>query len=101
MMPYLRMATDLHGSPAERPRDRRAEQGFAAGSPVCRSILQTPSWYAQVEQELQAMPTIASRLSTCTRCCGSCGSTKRTGSLLDLRYAQAKEVSATRRRATG
>jgi hypothetical protein len=26
------------------------------GGYSCRSILQTPSWYAQVEKELQAMP---------------------------------------------
>ena len=56
-MPYLRMATDLHGSPAEAAR---AIAGLNKGSPprftVCRSILQTPSWYAQVEKELQAMP---------------------------------------------
>ena len=52
-MPFLRMKTDLEGSPAAVAR---TIQGFSQGTGprfvVCRSILQTPTWYAQIEQEL-------------------------------------------------
>ena len=52
-MPFLRMKSDLQGSPAEAAR---SIQGFSQGTAprfvVCRSILQSPTWYARVEQEL-------------------------------------------------
>lgn len=55
-MPFLRMKTDLQGTPAAAAR---AIQGLSQGTPprfvVCRSILQTPTWYAEVEQELQRL----------------------------------------------
>jgi hypothetical protein len=55
-MPYLRMATDLQGAPADAARS--ISQLLSDPSPrfvVCRSILQSPSWYAQVEQELKTL----------------------------------------------
>jgi hypothetical protein len=55
-MPYLRMKTDLSGAPAEAAR---AIHGFSQGAAprfiACRSILQTPTWYAGVERELQKL----------------------------------------------
>ena len=55
-MPYLRMATDLPGRPADAAR---SISQLLSGPPprfvVCRSILQSPSWYAQVEQELKTL----------------------------------------------
>lgn len=55
-MPYLRMATDLQGAPADAAR---SISQLLSGPPprfvVCRSILQSPSWYAQVEQELKTL----------------------------------------------
>ncbi len=55
-MPYLKMATDLHGSPTEAARViAQISHGPLPRFTVCRSILQTPSWYAQVEKELQVM----------------------------------------------
>jgi hypothetical protein len=55
-MPFLRMRTDLDGSPAEAAR---AIQGLCVGATprfvVCRSILKTPSWYAGVEHELNRL----------------------------------------------
>lgn len=53
-MPYLRMAIDLPGAPADAARTiRQLSTGLAPRFLVCRSILQTPAWYAQVEQELK------------------------------------------------
>jgi hypothetical protein len=53
-MPYLQMCADLDGSPAEAARTIRQ---FTRGSPPCfaafRTILKTPDWHAQVEQELR------------------------------------------------
>ncbi len=53
-MPYLRMATDLPGDPAKAAL---AIADLASGPRprfiVCRSILQTPSWYARVSAELK------------------------------------------------
>ncbi|MHB8862601.1 MAG: GxGYxYP domain-containing protein [Pirellulaceae bacterium] len=55
-MPYVRMATDLPGSPADAARTiGRLVTGLPPRFVVCRSILQSPSWYAQVEQELQTL----------------------------------------------
>lgn len=55
-MPFLRMKTDLQGSPAEAARTLQGfSQGTAPRFVVCRSILQTPTWYARVEQELQRL----------------------------------------------
>lgn len=55
-MPFLRMRTDLSGSPEEAAQ---VIAGFSHGtSPkfvVCRSILQTPSWYAAVEKEVRRL----------------------------------------------
>jgi hypothetical protein len=56
VMPYLRMATDLPGQATEAAR---CIQSLAAGArprfAVCRSILQSPSWYARVSTELKAL----------------------------------------------
>ncbi len=55
-MPYLRMATDLYGAPADVAREiSRLTGGFPPRFVVCRSILQSPTWYAQVEQELKSI----------------------------------------------
>lgn len=55
-MPYLRMATDLSGSPADAARAIHSlSRGTAPRFLVCRSILQRPAWYARVEQELKAL----------------------------------------------
>ena len=55
-MPYIRMATDLQGAPADVAR---SIAGLVPGTPprfvVCRSILQTPTWYAEVEKELKKL----------------------------------------------
>ena len=55
-MPYLRMATDLPGNPAEAARSLRS---LAAGAQprfvACRSILQPPTWYARVSGELRQL----------------------------------------------
>lgn len=54
-LPFLRMATDLSEDPVAAAREIR---GLAAGPAprflVCRSILRTPTWYAQVSDQLQA-----------------------------------------------
>ena len=56
-MPYLQMCADLDGSPAEAARIIRQ---FTGDSPPCffafRTILKTPDWHAQVEQELRTAP---------------------------------------------
>src|ERR1017187_8446754 len=53
-MPYLQMGADLNSSPAEAARTIRQ---LASVSLPCflvfRSILKTPTWHAQVEQELR------------------------------------------------
>ncbi|MHB8972966.1 MAG: GxGYxYP domain-containing protein [Pirellulaceae bacterium] len=55
-MPYVRMATDLQGAPADAARTiSRLVSGLPPRFLVCRSILQSPSWYAQVEQELKTL----------------------------------------------
>jgi hypothetical protein len=55
-MPYIRMATDLQGAPTDVAR---SIAGLVPGTPprfvVCRSILQTPTWYAEVEAELKQL----------------------------------------------
>lgn len=55
-MPYLRMATDL---PGDASQAARSIQSLAAGArprfAVCRSILQTPGWYARVSAELATL----------------------------------------------
>jgi hypothetical protein len=55
-MPYLRMLTDIDGKPREAARTL---ESLASGSPprfiVCRSILKSPSWYAEVEEELKRL----------------------------------------------
>jgi hypothetical protein len=53
-MPILRMRTDLDGEPAQVARTlRELASGPQPGFMVCRSILKTPSWYAQVDKELK------------------------------------------------
>lgn len=55
-LPVLRMATDLHGTPAEAARAvAQINPGTGPRFTVCRSILQPPTWYAQVEKELAAL----------------------------------------------
>jgi hypothetical protein len=53
-MPYLRMRTDLDGSPAQVAETLHS---FGAGTApqfiVCRSILKSPSWYLQVQEEVR------------------------------------------------
>lgn len=53
-MPFLQMATDLPGTPPEAARAiAQINCGSGPRFVVCRSILQTPTWYAQVENELK------------------------------------------------
>ncbi len=55
-LPYVRMATDLSGSPPDVARTiSRLAKGMPPRFVVCRSILQTPTWYAHVEQELKKL----------------------------------------------
>ena len=55
-LPYLPMKTDLGGRPAEAARTLHSFcQGSLPRFVVCRSILQTPTWYARVEQELKRL----------------------------------------------
>lgn len=55
-MPYVRMGTDLPGDPAEAARSLRSlVTGPVPRFAVARSILQTPSWYARVSDELHAL----------------------------------------------
>ena len=102
-MPYLRMATDLHGSPAEAARAiARLNHGSPPRFTVCRSILQTPTWYAQVEKELQAMPDERIQvvdLYTLLWLVREYETHRE--AYVDLRYAQAKEVSATPAKSDG
>ena len=52
-MPYLQMSADLGGNPAEAARTiRQHANGSLPGFMVFRSVLKTPTWHAQVEQEL-------------------------------------------------
>jgi hypothetical protein len=53
-MPYLRMSADLPGDPVEAARVMRSlVAGPRPRFAVCRSILQSPSWYARVSGELE------------------------------------------------
>ncbi len=53
-MPYLQMRADLDGSPAEAARTiRQLAGGSPPGFAVFRTILKTPAWHAEVEQELR------------------------------------------------
>jgi hypothetical protein len=53
-MPYLRMLGDLPGDAADAARMLRyGSSGPLPRFGVFRSILQTPTWYAEVQQELQ------------------------------------------------
>lgn len=53
-MPYLRMAVDLPGNPAEAARVMQSlASGLAPRFVVCRSILQSPTWYARVSEHLR------------------------------------------------
>ncbi len=55
-MPYLRMATDLYGPPSDAARNiSLLTSGLTPRFIVCRSILQSPGWYAQVEEELKKL----------------------------------------------
>ncbi len=68
-MPFLRMGADLPTNPAAAARKLyESTEGPLPQFAVCRSILQTPSWYVQVERELQELATdeIASRGSVHT-----------------------------------
>ncbi len=102
-MPYLKMATDLHGSPAEAARAiARLNHGSPPRFTVCRSILQTPTWYAQVEKELQALPGDPIQvvdLYTLLWLVREYETHRE--AYVDLRYAQAKEVSATPAKSDG
>jgi hypothetical protein len=52
-MPYVRMAADLPGDPAQAAQVIRSlVAGPKPRFAVCRSILQTPTWYARVSEEL-------------------------------------------------
>lgn len=56
-MPYQRMSADLPGEPAEAARVMRSlVAGPRPRFAVCRSILQSPSWYARVSGELERSP---------------------------------------------
>jgi hypothetical protein len=55
-MPFIRMGTDLYGSPEEAAESIvRRFRGPLPDFHVNRSILQTPSWYAQVDEQVAAM----------------------------------------------
>ncbi len=55
-MPFLRMATDLSGDPAQAAEAMaRLCDGSKPGFVVCRSILQSPTWYGRVSERLQTM----------------------------------------------
>ena len=55
-MPYLRMGADLPASPIAAARTLyRSVGGVRPQFAVCRSILRTPSWYVQVEEELKKL----------------------------------------------
>jgi hypothetical protein len=55
-MPFLRMRADIDGKPSDAAQ---ILEGLASGSTpqfiVCRSILKSPSWYAEVEIELKRL----------------------------------------------
>lgn len=55
-MPYLQINADLKGSPTEVAGIiRQAVGGSLANFAVFRSVLKTPTWHAQVEQELRRL----------------------------------------------
>jgi hypothetical protein len=55
-MPYLRMGADLSADPVAAARTLyRSVDGAPPQFAVCRSILRTPSWYVQVEKELNEL----------------------------------------------
>lgn len=55
-MPYVRMGADLPASPAAAARILGQSAGESLPQfAVCRSILQTPSWYLQVSEELAGL----------------------------------------------
>ena len=55
-MPYLRMAGDLDGSPADVARSlSKLPSGPSPGFFVFRTILKTPTWHAGVEKEVQSL----------------------------------------------
>jgi hypothetical protein len=102
-MPYLRMATDLRGSPAEAARAiSRLNRGAPPRFTVCRSILQTPTWYAQVEKELQAMPDECLQVVDLYTLLWLVREYEaHRADYVDLRYARAPAVSATPARSDG
>lgn len=102
-MPYLRMATDLRGSPAEAARAiSQLNRGAPPRFTVCRSILQTPTWYAQVEKELQAMPDACLQVVDLYTLLWLVREYEaHRADYVDLRYARAPAVSATPARSDG
>lgn len=102
-LPYIRMATDLPGSPAEAAR---AIAGLTGGLPprfmVCRSILQAPTWYAQVERELKTLAGDNIQVVDLYTLLWLVREYETHRDLYaDARYAQVQEVSATPERADG
>jgi hypothetical protein len=52
-MPFLRMSSDLDGTPANAAQTiHRLARGKPPGFYAFRTVLKTPSWHAQVEQEI-------------------------------------------------
>lgn len=102
-MPYLRMATDLSGSPADAARTIvQLGHGRPPRFLVCRSILQTPTWYAQVEKQLKSLAGDGIRvvdLYTLLWLVREYESHR--ADYVDVRYAEAKEVSAAPARSEG
>lgn len=55
-MPFVRMRTDVDGTPEQAARAIYAQaSGPKPRFVVCRSILKTPTWYAGIEQELKKL----------------------------------------------
>lgn len=95
-MPFLRMAADLRGTPAEAARAiSLLNNGPGPRFTVCRSILQTPTWYAQVEKELKAIDERVQVVDLYTLLWLVREFESHRADYADLRYVRAKEISAT------
>jgi hypothetical protein len=101
-MPFLRMAADLRGTPAEAARAvALLNNGSGPRFTVCRSILQTPTWYAQVEKELKATDERIQVVDLYTLLWLVREYESHREAYADALYAQAKAVTATPRRGDG
>lgn len=95
-LPFLRMATDLHGTPAEAARAvAQINPGAGPRFTVCRSILQPPAWYAQIEKELTTLDPRIQVVDLYTLLWLVREFESHRSAYADPRIALAKEVSAT------